>query len=139
MKSNFFKSMKKTVTSKKFLAGAAIFALCVIPTFAASSGDSIVELDNWADKILELFQSSWVKAILLVALIVEAIGMVLAGQQGGGGQMIKKFGPWIIGTIILLSASSICSYFLGDLKFEVAMAPQIQTVINVAGASLGVV
>ena len=102
MKSNFFKSMKKTVTSKKFLAGAAIFALCVIPTFAASSGDSIVELDNWADKILELFQSSWVKAILLVALIVEAIGMVLAGQQGGGGQMIKKFGPWIIGTIILL-------------------------------------
>ena len=139
MKSNFFKAMKKTVTSKKFLAGAAIFALCVIPTFAASSGDSIVELDNWADKILELFQSSWVKAILLVALIVEAIGMVLAGQQGGGGQMIKKFGPWIIGTIILLSASSICSYFLGDLKFEVAMAPQIQTVIDVAGTSLGAV
>ena len=139
MKSNFFKSMKKTVTSKKFLAGAAIFALCVIPTFAASSGDSIVELDNWADKILELFQSSWVKAILLVALIVEAIGMVLAGQQGGGGQMIKKFGPWIIGTIILLSASSICSYFLGDLKFEVTMAPQIQTVIDVAGTSLGAV
>lgn len=139
MKSNFFKSMKKTVTSKKFLAGAAIFALCVIPTFAASSGDSIVELDNWADKILELFQSSWVKAILLAALIVEAIGMVLAGQQGGGGQMIKKFGPWIIGTIILLSASSICSYFLGDLKFEVAMAPQIQTVIDVAGTSLGAV
>lgn len=125
MKSNFFKSMKKTVTSKKFLAGAAIFALCVIPTFAASSGDSIVELDNWADKILELFQSSWVKAILLVALIVEAIGMVLAGQQGGGGQMIKKFGPWIIGTIILLSASSICAYFLEDLSFEVAKIPLI--------------
>jgi hypothetical protein len=107
MKSNFFKSLKKTCASKKFWAIAAVFALCVIPTFAASGGDSIVELDNWADKILELFQSSWVKAILLVALIVEAIGMVLAGQQGGGGQMIKKFAPWIIGTIILLSASSI--------------------------------
>ena len=92
MKSNFFKSMKKTVTSKKFLVGAVVFALCIVPTFAASSGESIVELDNWADKILELFQSSWVKAILLVALIVEAIGMVLAGQQGGGGQMIKKIG-----------------------------------------------
>lgn len=125
MKSNFALSLKKTFTSKKFVTVAAIFALCVIPTFAASSGDSIVELDNWADKILELFQSSWVKAILLVALIVEAIGMVLAGQQGGGGQMIKKFAPWIIGTIILLSASSICSYFLGDLSFEVAMAPAV--------------
>ena len=48
--------------------------------------------------------------------------MVLAGQQGGGGQMIKKFAPWIIGTIILLSASSICSYFLDGLSFEIAMA-----------------
>ena len=77
MKSDFFKSLKKTFTSKKILAVAAVFALCIIPTFASSSsGDSIVELDNWADKILELFQSSWVKAILLVALIVEAIGMV---------------------------------------------------------------
>ena len=78
MKSTFFKSLKKTFTSKKFLTVAAIFALCVVPTFAAGGSDSIVELDNWADKILELFQSSWVKAILLVALIVEAIGMVLA-------------------------------------------------------------
>ncbi|WP_407398131.1 TrbC/VirB2 family protein, partial [Treponema sp.] len=135
--SNFFKSFKKTVTSKKFITVAAVLALCVVPTFAASgSGESIVELDNWADKILELFQSSWVKAILLVALIVEAIGMVLAGQQGGGGQMIKKFAPWIIGTIILLSASSICSYFLDDLNFEVAMIPQIQNTVDMAGNSL---
>ena len=120
MKSNFFKSLKKTCASKKFWAIAAVFALCVIPTFAASGGDSIVELDNWADKILELFQSSWVKAILLVALIVEAIGMVL----------IKKFAPWIIGTIILLSASSICSYFLGDLSFEVSLAPVVQETVS---------
>ncbi|MCQ2584515.1 MAG: TrbC/VirB2 family protein [Treponema sp.] len=116
--------------SKKLFIAALIFVLCAIPMFAASSGESIVELDNWADKILELFQSSWIKAILLVALIVEAIGMVLAGQQGGGGQMIKKFAPWIIGTIILLSASSICSYFLGDLKFEVAITPVIQSVTS---------
>ena len=130
MKSNFFMSLKKTFTSKKFWTIAVVFALCVVPSFAASSGDSIVELDNWADKILELFQSSWIKAILLVALIVEAIGMVLAGQQGGGDQMIKKFAPWIIGTIILLSASSICSYFLGDLSFEVALAPVVQETLT---------
>jgi len=130
MKSNFFKSLKKTCTSKKFLTVAAVFALCIVPTFAAGGGDSIVELDNWASKILELFQSSWVKAILLVALIVEAIGMVMAGQQGGGGQVLKRFLPWILGTIILLSASSICSYFLGDLSFEVSLAPQIEQSIE---------
>ena len=136
---NFFNKLKRTVTSKQFIICMVMLCACV-PTFAASN-DSIVELDNWADKILELFQSSWVKAILLVALIVEAIGMVLAGQQGGGGQMIKKFAPWIIGTIILLSASSICSYFLGDLSFEVSMAPQIEQGIEtiVTSATMGVV
>ena len=127
MKNNFLSGLKKTFSSKHFLALALVFAACVVPTFAAGSGESIAELDTWADKILELFQSSWVKAILLVALIVEAIGMVLAGQQGGGGQMIKKFAPWIIGTIILLSASSICSYFLDGLTFEIAQAPAVQT------------
>ena len=127
MKNNFLSGLKKTFASKHFLALALVFAACVVPTFAAGSGESIAELDTWADKILELFQSSWVKAILLVALIVEAIGMVLAGQQGGGGQMIKKFAPWIIGTIILLSASSICSYFLDGLTFEIAQAAAVQT------------
>lgn len=127
MKNNFLSGLKKTFASKHLIALAIVFAACIVPTFAAGSGESIAELDTWADKILELFQSSWVKAILLVALIVEAIGMVLAGQQGGGGQMIKKFAPWIIGTIILLSASSICSYFLDGLTFEIAQAPAAQT------------
>lgn len=128
MKSNNnIKKPAKPVSFKRLFAALAVFALCVVPTFAASSGESISELDSWAEKILELFQSPWVKAILLVALIVEAIGLVLAGQQGGGGQMLKKFAPWVIGTLILLSASSICSYFLKDLSFEVAMAaPQIE-------------
>lgn len=130
MKSKLFTNLKKTFSNKRFLVFALIMCAFALPTFATSSGDSIVELDNWADKILELFQSSWVKAVLLVALIVEAIGMVVAGQQGGGGQMLKKFAPWIIGTIVLLSASSICSYFLKDLSFEVAMLPQIQQTIT---------
>ena len=127
MKNNISRTVKSALTSKHFLAFALIFAACIVPTFAAGSGESIAELDTWADKILELFQSSWVKAILLVALIVEAIGMVLAGQQGGGGQMIKKFAPWIIGTIILLSASSICSYFLDGLSFEISKISPAQT------------
>ena len=130
MKSKLFTNLKKTFSNKRFLVFALIMCAFALPTFAAGGGDSIVELDNWADKILELFQSSWVKAVLLVALIVEAIGMVVAGQQGGGGQMFKKFAPWIIGTIVLLSASSICSYFLKDLSFEVAMLPQIQQTIT---------
>ena len=134
MKTNFFAGLRKTLASKHFIALAVVFAACIVPTFAAGSGESIAELDSWADKILELFQSSWVKAILLVALIVEAIGMVLAGQQGGGGQMIKKFAPWIIGTIILLSASSIC--FLDGLSFEIPQATTPATEMTEGGAVL---
>lgn len=130
----------KSVSFKRLFAVLAVFAVCVVPTFAAGSGESISELDSWAEKILELFQSPWVKAILLVALIVEAIGLVLAGQQGGGGQMLKKFAPWVIGTLILLSASSICSYFLKDLSFEVASAAgQIDSTAPLIDACAGAV
>lgn len=115
---SFIKSFKSVVCSKSFIMFSLLAFVMVSQTFAAS--DTIDALDDWGNKILELFSSNWVKVICLVALIVEAIGMVVAGQQGGGGQIIKKFAPWIIGTIILLSASSICSYFLGDLSFEVS-------------------
>lgn len=114
---SFFKFFKSVFCSKSFIMFSLLAFVMVSQTFAAS--DTIEALDDWGDKILKLFSSNWVKVICLVALIVEAIGMVVAGQQGGGGQIIKKFAPWIIGTIILLSASSICSYFLGDLKFEI--------------------
>lgn len=114
---SFFKSFKSVICSKPFIMFSLLAFVMVSQTFAVS--DTIEALDDWGNKILELFSSNWVKVICLVALIVEAIGVVVAGQQGGGGQIIKKFAPWIIGTIILLSASSICSYFLSGLKFSV--------------------
>lgn len=115
-------SKRGIFSNKKIITVGLMLLMIILPTFA--SGDTIEQLDTWGEKILSLFQSNWVKAILLVALIVEAIGMVVAGQQGGGGQILKKFAPWIIGTIILLSASGICSYFLSDLNFEISMADQ---------------
>ena len=109
---------KKKFDYKRLISFFAITFLLIVPTFA--EGDTITALDSWGNKLLTLFTGTWVKAILLIALICEAIGMVVAGQQGGGGQMVKKFAPWIIGTIILLSASGICSYFLDGLSFSVA-------------------
>lgn len=121
---NISSAVKKVIVNKSFLLFICILFICITPIFAA---DTIETLDTWGGKILTLFQSTWVKVLLLVALIVEAISMVLAGQQGGGGQVLKRFAPWIIGTIILLSASGICSYFLSDLSFEVSVLPYIPT------------
>lgn len=116
MKSSILKSVKKTVLSKEFILFTLLAFVMVSNTFAAD--DTITMLDDWGNKVLSVFSSGWVKALACVALIIEAIGMIVAGQQGGGGAIIKKFGPWIIGTIILLTASGITSYFLDGLAFE---------------------
>lgn len=119
MKNNKMTKTKPIICSKTFVVFCILLLTLVTPIFA-QSGESISALDDWGDKILGLFASNWVKVLLLVALIVEAIGMVVAGQQGGGGQVIKKFAPWIIGTLILLCSSGIVGYFVGDLNFSVS-------------------
>ena len=126
--------IKGFVTDRKFLMAVFMLFMIIAPTFAA--GDTIEQLDTWGDKILSLLQSTWVKVLLLVALIIEAIGVVVAGQQGGGGQILKKFAPWIIGTLILLCSSGICSYFLGDLNFEISMTEKIIPAVNSLSAGI---
>ena len=128
--------IKGFVTDRKFLITVFMLFMIVAPTFAANGGDTIEQLDTWGDKILSLLQSTWVKVLLLVALIIEAIGVVVAGQQGGGGQILKKFAPWIIGTLILLCSSGICTYFLGDLNFEISMAEKVIPAVNSLSAGI---
>ncbi len=129
MKSAIFKSAKKAACSKEFVLFVLLAFILTSNTFAA--GDTIDMLDNWGNKILSVFSSGWVKALSCVALIIEAIGMIVAGQQGGGGAIIKKFAPWIIGTIILLCASGITGYFLDGLEFEeFSFAPSARQFLN---------
>ena len=113
---SFLVSVKGFVCSKSFIMFALLSCVMVSGAFAAT--DTIETLDTWGERILSIFSSGWVKALACVALIVEAIGMIVAGQQGCGGAIIKKFAPWIIGTIILLCASGITSYFLGGLNYD---------------------
>ena len=117
------KSAKKIIEpAKKFFGSKTFVLFSLVALFALSNAcaaaDTIGTLDAWGDNILNIFSSTWVKALACVALIIEAISMIVAGQQGGGGAIIKKFAPWIIGTIILLCASGITSYFLNDLNFD---------------------
>lgn len=111
----FLRPAKTLIHSKTFLMFALLAVCLVSQTFAA---DAIDTLDSWSNNLLSLFSSGWVKAICCLALVVEAIVMIFAGQQGGGAAVFKKFAPWIIGTLILLCASGITGYFLNDLEFE---------------------
>lgn len=131
LKSNsFLKSLKGIVCSKSFVMFCLFSFVIVSNTFAAD--DTIETLDSWGNNILSIFSSGWVKALACVALIIEAIGMIVAGQQGGGGAIIKKFAPWIIGTVILLCASGITGYFLNDLEFEEFSIAEPQTIERIA-------
>lgn len=127
---SFLKSLKGIVCSKFFVMFCLFSFVIVSNTFAAD--DTIETLDSWGNNILSIFSSGWVKALACVALIIEAIGMIVAGQQGGGGAIIKKFAPWIIGTVILLCASGITGYFLNDLEFEEFSMAEPQAIERVA-------
>ena len=95
-----------------------ILMLCCSLVFAqgTSSTDLNSTMETWTGKLTSFFGSGWIKAIALVALVVEGIGIVVGGQQGGGTQVFKKMAPWIIGTVILLMASGICSYMYEGLS-----------------------
>lgn len=100
---------------KKALVFTLIFACAVVPIFAQDA----TGLDSAVDKVTSFLSSGLITAVCLIALVVEAIGVVVMGKQGADIQaIISKFAPWVIGTMVLLSANGICNYFLKDLSFS---------------------
>ena len=109
-------SEKKTAWKKLFLFSLLLF-LTVVPVFSQTNGVS--EVDTAVGKVTSFLSGNTVTAVCLIALVVEAIGVVVMGKQGADVQAIlSKFAPWVIGTIVLLAAGGICNYFLKDISFE---------------------
>ena len=110
----------KQITTKRIIA-VLLMLMCCSVVFADTDISSVsTQVGNWTNKLTGFMGSGWVKGIALIALVVEAIGIVVGGQQGGGAQVFKKLSPWIIGTIILLMASSVCSYMYDGLSVSVS-------------------
>lgn len=105
------KNKNDNVNYKKFFM-IALFSLCVMNMFAGQNASEITKLDDWARIIVSLFTSTWLKAICVISLIALCIGMVTVGRQEPG--MFKKFVPWIVGVIVMLSAASIVNFFFSD-------------------------
>ena len=99
--------------------------------FAQSSGDSIAVLDSAGNKILSLVGSIWVKALLVVALIIE-FGVIAFGNAQGEGGIVKKVLPWILGTAGILGATSIVNFFFSGITQE-----QLATATNVVQTFVG--
>lgn len=86
--------------------------ILVNQVFAQQGPGEIASLDKWARVIVGMFTSTWLKAVCIIALIAIALGMVTVGRQEPG--MFKKFVPWLVGVIILLSATQIVNFFFAD-------------------------
>lgn len=105
---------KKEISWKKFFMFALLFACAVTPIFAQDA----TGIDSAVEKVTTFLSSGVITAICLIALVVEAIGVIVMGKQGADIQsIIGKFAPWVVGTVVVLSANGICNYFLSDLSF----------------------
>ncbi|MBR1640621.1 MAG: TrbC/VirB2 family protein [Treponema sp.] len=105
---------KTQLAWKKFFMFALLFACAVTPIFAQDA----TGIDGAVSKVTTFLSSGAITAVCLIALVVEAIGVVVMGKQGADVQsIISKFSPWVVGTVVLLSANGICNYFLADLSF----------------------
>ncbi|MCQ2596552.1 MAG: TrbC/VirB2 family protein [Treponema sp.] len=103
--------------SKK--AFKTIICLLFVSLFCSSGlfAEGIPVLDTAGTKILELVSATWVKALLVVALIIE-FGVIAFGNAQGEGGIIKKVLPWIIGTAGILGATSIVNFFFSGITQE---------------------
>jgi type IV secretory pathway VirB2 component (pilin) len=93
---------------KKLLV-LSILALSLVDAVFAQGSPSF-GVEQHVQTVLDFLNSPWVKGICVIALIVECIGMITAGRQEPG--MFKKFIPWIVGTVLFMSAGTITSVFL---------------------------
>lgn len=116
MNNNVISEKEKTKFAwKKTFAFSLIFACAVLPIFAQDA----TGIDGAVEKVTSFLSSGVITAVCLIALVVEAIGVVVMGKQGADIQaIIGKFAPWVVGTVVILSANGICNYFLTDLSFS---------------------
>lgn len=99
---------------KKAFLFALIFVCAAFPIFAQDA----TGIDGAVEKVTSFLSSGLIMAVCLIALVVEGIGVVVMGKQGADIQaIIGKFAPWVVGTVVILSANGICNYFLTDLSF----------------------
>lgn len=100
-------SSKRTVNGKKIIVFCIVFFVSIVCVYADTG--SIGKLDNYARLILGFFTSFWMKAVCAIAFIIICLRAITVGRDEPG--LIKKYIPWMIGVLLLLSAGEIVNFF----------------------------
>ncbi|UTC47743.1 TrbC/VirB2 family protein [Treponema vincentii] len=97
---------KQTENRKKIITFCIVFFISIVCAYADTGG--ISKLDDYGRMILGLFTSFWMKATCTVAFILICIRAVTVGRDEPG--LMKKYIPWLIGVMLLLSAGEIVNF-----------------------------
>lgn len=103
---------QKALNQRKLIMFSVLVFSCVACVWAQSEMGQIARLDEWGKIILGLFTSTWLKAVCVISLIGLCLGLVTIGRNEPG--LAKKFIPWLIGVVGILSAASIVNFFFKD-------------------------
>ena len=93
--------------NKKIFFVMLLLVFCLSFTFADAASD----INTTVYSIANFFGKGWVKGLACIALIAEAIGLIVGGGQNP--QVFKKFLPLIAGTIIFMCAGKIINLVMG--------------------------
>jgi len=95
---------KKALCAFLLVMVAASFGFADMSVVYNQSVGNIEGLGTVLNMILGFFRSNYMKAIVSVALAGLAVGVIMNRGEPG---MVKKFIPWIVGCVLLLSLQSI--------------------------------
>ena len=118
-------SAQRAGNGKKIIALCIVFFISIVCVYADTG--SIGKLDNYARLILGFFTSFWMKATWAVAFILICLRAITVGRDEPG--LIKKYIPWGIGVLLLLSAGEIVNFFFsGNENIADQLGLLIQTI-----------
>lgn len=111
----------------------SMILMCVLCSgaFADASAFNISALDSLGGVLKGALGSTWLKAILATALVIE-FGVAAWGQSKGASELVSGAVKWMFATGGMLGATGIANFIFDEVEVE-----DITLIINTVTAYLG--
>lgn len=113
--------LKKPEINRKVMRISVIsfLLLCVLcnGAFADTGAFNISALDSLGDVLKGALASTWLKAILATALVIE-FGVAAWGQSKGASELVSGAVKWMFATGGMLGATGIANFIFDEVEVE---------------------
>lgn len=114
---------KKSLLNRKTakICAISLLLLCVLSNGAFAAGGNgvfnISALDSLGGLLKGALGSTWLKAILACALVIE-FGVAAWGQSKGASEMVSGAVKWMFATGGMLGATGIANFIFDEVEVE---------------------